>query len=111
MTSRSICGLISKNGKSSSTSSRCCPVSNTRQRAQGLASRALITGAILMASGRVPITQTMVFWGARPIKAASRACGVVDRDDATDHAGTEKRRQAERAFRASRSAGSAHGLG
>ena len=33
-------------------------------------------GAILMASGRVPITQTMVFWGARPIKPASRAGGV-----------------------------------
>jgi hypothetical protein len=41
-----------------------------------------------MASGRVPITQTMVFWGTRPIESVSRE-SAVDRDDATDQAGTE----------------------
>ncbi len=73
--------------------------------AHDVASRALITGAILMASGRVPITQTIFFCGNCRIEAVLRAT-EIDFGDAVAQAGTEKRRQTDRAERASRRAGS-----
>jgi len=57
---RSTSGSMPKNPNICSTSSRCCAVNRTRQRAQGAACKALITGAILIASGRVPIVHMTV---------------------------------------------------
>jgi hypothetical protein len=43
----------------SSASARCCAVAITRTSAQGAARSAMMTGAILMASGRVPTMQAI----------------------------------------------------
>ena len=61
MMSRSMSGSIPKKPSIASTSSRCCAVESTRHRAQGVDRNAWITGAILIASGRVPIVHRIVF--------------------------------------------------
>ena len=67
MMSRSRSGSIPKNRSMESTSSRCCPVQRTRHRAQGIDFKAWITGAILIASGRVPMVQRIVLSPSRLI--------------------------------------------
>ena len=54
-------------------SSRCCPVQTTRHLAQGALRTASITGAILMASGRVPIAQSIVLIPSRSMNLGPRA--------------------------------------
>ena len=56
---RSKSGRIPKKSRIGVNRSCCWPVLITRQLAQGTHQRALITGTILMASGRVPTTQTI----------------------------------------------------
>ncbi len=54
ITSRSTVGRMSKMVMTASAMARCCPVKPTRVSIPGVRSSSLITGAILMASGRVP---------------------------------------------------------
>src|SRR5688572_8705839 len=61
MRSRSTSGAISNRPISWSSIWRCCAVASTRTRAHGSRRRARMTGAILIASGRVPTTQRTVF--------------------------------------------------
>ena len=58
-----------KSASTRSSISRCCAVVSTRTSAQGSLSRAWMIGAILMASGRVPTTQTTFLVGASPLAA------------------------------------------
>ena len=58
MTSRSWSGRIPKSSSTSSSISRCWPVTATEQSMPGREPSSATTGAILMASGRVPNTQS-----------------------------------------------------
>src|SRR5215208_6445694 len=63
MTERSWSASIRKNSRMPASISRCCPVRQTTGRILSLVISALTTGAILMASGRVPNTTTTFICG------------------------------------------------
>ena len=76
MTSRSRSGAMSKSVSTWSSRWRCCAVASTRTSAHDSSRSPLMTGAILIASGRVPTTQSTF---ACPLSPGHDRAAVVPR--------------------------------